>query len=124
MGKREVNVIRVPKWATCILLVLVSAGMVAMLAYLSGRAYTSGREPLRDLLLHVMQRGADVTRNAILAGVMPSIANMLFFMPWGFLMFLALDTPSRARSRTYLITILIGALFAAAMQVTQSFLPT
>ena len=124
MGKPAVHVIRVRKWVTVILLVLLSGAMVAMLAYLSGRAYSSGHEPLRDLLMRVMQRSGDVTRNAILASVMPSIANILFFMPWGFLMFLALDSPSRARSRTYLLTVFVGALFAIAMQVWQSFLPT
>lgn len=124
MGKRSVRVIVVRKWVTISLLIIVSAAMVAMVAYLSGKTYTNGREPLRDLLLRLMQRGAGVSRNTVLASLMPSIANMLFFMPWGFLMFLALDTPSRRRSRTYLATVVIGALFAAAMEIWQMFLPT
>ncbi len=124
MGKREVRVIVVPKWATIALLVVVSAAMTTFILYLSGKAYTNGREPLRDLLLRLMQRGGAIPRHAIVASIMPSIANILFFLPWGFLMFLAVDTPSRSRGKSYLITVIIGALFAIALEVWQSFLPT
>jgi len=124
MGKREVRVIVVPKWATVALLVVVSAAMTTLILYLSGKAYTNGREPLRDLLLRLMQRGGEIPRHAILASIMPSIADMLFFLPWGFLMFLAVDMPSLGRGRSYVITVIIGALFAIALEVSQNFLPT
>ena len=123
MGRRELRVIVVRKWMTVILLIVVSAAMSAMLFYLSGKAVSTGREPLRDLLLRLMQRSGSVSRNAVLASVMPSIAGMLFFVPWGFLMFLALDIPGR-RGRAYFFTIITGALFAIALQVWQSYLPT
>ena len=124
MGKRKVRLIVVRKWVTVLLLIVVSAAMTAFILYLSGKAYENGREPMRDLLLRLMQRGADVPRSAILASVMPSIANMIFFLPWGFLMFLALDSPARGRVKSYLVTVIVGALFAIAMEVWQSFLPT
>ena len=124
MGKKDVRVIVVRKWMSVALLVVVSAAMAALLFYLSGKAYASGSEPLRELLLRTMQRQRPVSRDALLAGLMPVIANVLFFVPWGFLMFVALDSPSRRRSRTYLATILGGACFALGMEVWQSFLPT
>lgn len=124
MAKGEVRTIVVPKWVTIILLIAVSATMAALIVYLSGKAYTNGREPLRDLLLRIMQRGGDIPRSAIMASIMPSIANILFFVPWGFLMFLAVDTPSRSRGKSYLITVIVGMLFAIAIEVWQSFLPT
>lgn len=124
MAKGEVRTIVVPKWVTIILLIAVSATMAALIVYLSGKAYTNGREPLRDLLLRLMQRGGDIPRSAIMASIMPSIANILFFVPWGFLMFLAVDTPSRSRGKSYLITVIVGMLFAIAIEVWQSFLPT
>ena len=124
MGKGEVRTIVVPKWVTIILLVAVSAAMAALIVYLSGKAYTNGREPLRDLLLRLMQRRGEIKPDAIVASIMPSIANALFFVPWGFLMFLAVDTPSRSRAQSYLITVIAGALFAVAIDVWQSFLPT
>ena len=124
MAKGEVRTIVVPKWVTIILLVAVSAAMATLIVYLSGKAYTNGREPLRDLLLRLMQRRGEIPRSTILASIMPSIANILFFLPWGFLMFLAVDTPSRSRGRSYLITVIAGTLFAVAIEVWQSFLPT
>ena len=124
MAKGEVRTIVVPKWVTIILLVVVSAAMAALIVYLSGKAYTNGREPLRDVLLRLMQRRGEIPRDAIVASIMPSIANALFFVPWGFLMFLAVDTPSRSRAKSYLITVIAGALFAVAIDVWQSFLPT
>ena len=124
MGKRAVRVVLVPKWVTLILLLLVSCGMAALLFYLSGKAYASGAEPLRELMIATMQRRAPVSRNALLASLMPVIADILLFLPWGFLMFVLVDTASRPRARTYLITIGAGALFAAGLQVWQSALPT
>lgn len=124
MGKAEVRTIVVPKWVTIILLIAVSATMAGLIVYLSGKAFTNGREPLRDLLLRLMQRGGEIPRSAIMASIMPSIANILFFVPWGFLMFLAVDTPSRSRGKSYLITVIAGALFAVAIDVWQDFLPT
>lgn len=123
MGRREVRVVVVRKWMTIVLLVAVSSAMAAMLYYLSGKAYSSGAEPLRDLILRVMQRRGAVSRNVVLASMMPAIAGMLFFVPWGFLMFLALDVPAR-RGRAYFFTIITGALFAIGLQVWQSYLPT
>ena len=100
MGKREVRIVLVPKWVTATLLVLVSASMIALVAALSGRAYAS-KLSIRELF-----------------------ANALLFMPWGFLAFMVLDRRTRPRSRTYLLTLIGGILFAAAVALWQSFLPT
>ena len=51
-------------------------------------------------------------------------ANVLFFVPWGFLTFIAFDTPKRRRARTYLLTFVAAAIFATAMEIWQTFLPT
>jgi VanZ family protein len=124
MGKREVRVIVVRKYMAVALLALISGLMAALLFYLSGKAYTSENEPLTQLLLRTMHRQSPITRDALLAGLMPVIANMLFFVPFGFLAFLLFDSAKRPRSRTYLLTVLAGAIFAVAMEIWQSFLPT
>ncbi|HSP16139.1 MAG TPA: VanZ family protein [Thermoanaerobaculia bacterium] len=124
MGKREVRIIVIRKGITGALLVLVSAAMIALLFYLSGKAYASGTEPLAQLLIQVMTRQQSLNRNTVLAEVMPALANVLFYIPWGFLAFLLFDSPARPRSRTYVIAVIAGATFAATMQVWQSFLPT
>jgi len=124
MGKREVRIIVVRKYMTVALIVLVSGVMAALLFYLSGKAYTKEAEPVTQLLLTTMHRQSPITRDALLSGLMPVIANMLFFVPWGFLVFVLLDSPKRPRSRTYLLTVMAGAIFAVVMEIWQSFLPT
>src|SRR5688572_29172468 len=103
MGKRETRVIVVRKHTTVVLLVLVSAVIAGLLYYLSGRAYASASHPTVDLMQRLLLRqGPAPSRQALLASLMPVIANMLLFVPWGFLMFLAIDKPRRPRIRTYL----------------------
>ena len=125
MGRRELHVIRVPKLVTIFLLVVVSAAMAVLIYVLSGRAYTSGSHPVRDLLGRALHsETGSISRDALLAGLMPVFANVLLFIPWGFLMFLALDSPARPRRRTYFLTILGGVIFAAIIHVWQYSLPT
>jgi glycopeptide antibiotics resistance protein len=121
MGKRQVHVIVVPKWVTIALLVLVTAAMAALLYALSGRAYAADLHPFREWFLGI--RGP-LSRDAFLAFLMPVIANILLFVPWGFLAFVAADAPSRPRKRTYVATVAGALVVSAAMLIWQQFLPT
>lgn len=125
MGKRQVHVVAVRKPVTALLLFLVSAGMAALLWFLSGKAYMSDAHPISEMIARLLGSGRrSLSRDAFFAFLMPITANILLFIPWGFLMFLALDRPSRARKRTYLLTFLAGVLFAAVVQAWQMILPT
>lgn len=125
MGRRDVRVIAVPKWATASLLVLVSAAMVALIYALSGRAYANGEHSIRLLLSRVFHaEGTTVSRSTVLAVLMPVVANILLFIPWGFLAFLAIDTPARPRRITYALTLAGGVIFAVAVELWQYTLPT
>ena len=123
MGKREVHVVPVPKWATVILLVLVSAAMAALIYVLSGRAYANASHPIRDLIVRMLRAGS-VPRPTLLAVLMPVFANVLLFVPWGFLTFVALDSPDRPRRTSYVLTVLSGVVFAALINAWQYTLPT
>ena len=123
MGKREVRVIVVPKAVTIALLVLVTAAMAALLYFLSGRTYVRDSHPGTELLLRLLRRD-DPPRDAILVAIMPIFVNVVAYVPWGFLTFIAIDSPKRPRFRSYLITIVAAAILAAAMSVWQMFLPT
>ena len=103
MGKREVRVVVVRKPVTIALLILVSVAMVAMVYALSGHAVVRGERSLADIV-------------ALLA------ANIILFIPWGFLMFMAVS-PKHPRAMTYVATIVIGALFALGVGVWQAFIP-
>jgi VanZ family protein len=120
MGKREVRVVVVSKRVSASLLVLTSAAMVALVAALSGRAYATAPLSIRELVARAMERSP----HALLVTVMPLVANALLFVPWGFLAFMVLDRVPRPRRRTYAMTVAGGVLFAAAVALWQSFLPT
>ena|SRR5438105_2809055 len=125
MGKRHVTVIPVRKPVTVALLVLTTAAMAAFIYLLSGRAYASDRNPLLDVAAGFL--GAErtpVSRDALLAFLMPVFANMLLFVPWGFLSFVALDAPKRARRTVYLVTVCAALIVAIALYVWQARLPT
>lgn len=125
MGKRQVHVIVVRKMVTFTLLAVTMAAMAGLLYLLSGKAYAADTHPIREILARLLgsSRGP-VSRDALLAFLMPVIANMLLFVPWGFLAFVALDSPSRNRLATYAITIVAAMVFATAMFVWQHYLPT
>jgi VanZ family protein len=125
MGKRYVHAIAVRKPVTFALLALTTALMVTLLYLLSGRAYAADRNPLWELTARFLGAHREpVSRGALLAFLMPVTANVLLFMPWGFLAFVGLDSPRRARRSTYLLTILGALVVAGCMYVWQEFLPT
>jgi len=102
MGKREVRVVVVRKPVTIALLVVVSIAMLALVYGLSGHAFVRAERSLIDIIALVT-------------------ANTILFIPWGFLMFIALS-PKKPRAATYALTIVAGALFSlgvAAWQATQ-----
>jgi hypothetical protein len=124
MGRREVRVVVVRKPVSVALLIVVSAALAALVYYLSGRAYASGSYPIRDLILGMRDSPRPLSRDALLAGLMPVFADVLLFVPWGFLLFVVLDGPGRPRGRTYALTFLGGLAFAALLDGWQHFLPT
>jgi VanZ family protein len=125
MGKREVHVVTVRKPVTIVLLVVVTALLGGLIYGLSGKAYAADSDPVREILARLLGSGSGpVSRSALLAFLMPVIANVLLFVPWGFLSFVALDSPARRRRASYAITFVAALMLAAAMQVWQEFLPT
>ena len=125
MGKRHVHVIAVRKPVTFLLLAGTTALMITLLYLLSGRAYAADRSPLWEIAARILgARRVPVSRAALLPFLMPVIANVLLFMPWGFLAFVGLDSPRLPRRTTYLITLAGALVVAGCMYVWQEFLPT
>ena len=123
MGKREIRVIRVPKWVTVTLLLIVASAMAALIWALSGRAYAQERASTAEIVAMMGRRDAE-RPVAVLATVAPMIADALFFAPFGALVFLALDREGVSRIRTYGVTLLVGVAFALGLTVWQRTLPT
>ena len=125
VGKQTIRTILVPRWVTVALLILVSAAMAGLIVMLSGRAYLRQRLTMAEVvaLAHRYDRG-DLSNDAILATAASGIADILFFMPWGALAFLAFDSGESHRLRTYLLTLAMGLTFALGLVAWQSALPT
>lgn len=125
MGKRQVRVVPVPKPVSLALLVLVTAAIAGLLYFLSGKAYADEAGTTREMLALLLGSGSDpVSRGAFLAFLMPVIANVLLFVPWGFLAFIVIDSPKQSRAVTYAITLVGATIVALAMYAWQQFLPT
>jgi VanZ family protein len=125
MGKQRVHVVVVRKTVTLALLVLTTAAMGGLLYLLSGKAYAADTNPMRELASRLVGSGrVSLRRDELLAFLMPVIANVLLFVPWGFLAFVVFDEPSRPRRTTYALTVIAAVIFATAMYLWQLLLPT
>jgi len=117
-------VIRRP--VTILLLIAVTIVIAVLTLYLTGKSYSKVDPiPFEDLrhLVHRLERKPMATTTVSLI-VMPVIANLLMFLPWGFLMFIALYGVNRPTVQTYVLTILLGMSFSMAIEAVQYFLPT
>ena len=125
MGRRQVHVIRVRLPVTLALLALTTIAIASLIYFLSGKAYAAETHPIREILARLLgsSRGP-LSRGTVLAFLMPIIANILLFVPWGFLAFLAFDGRTRSRPWTYGATVVGAVAFAAALLVWQQTLPT
>jgi len=125
MGRRQVHVIRVRTPVTLALLALTTVAIASLIYFLSGKAYAAETHPIREILARLLGSGrGPVSRDAVLAFLMPIIANILLFVPWGFLAFLALDGRMRSRGWAYGATFVGAIAFAAGLLVWQQMLPT
>ncbi|HWS71265.1 MAG TPA: VanZ family protein [Thermoanaerobaculia bacterium] len=111
---------------TILLLFAVTAAILVTTISLSGKSYSKvDPVPFEDVR-HLAERLAHrATSTQILAVmVMPIVANVLLFVPWGFLMFITLYTLERPTVQTYVLTILLGLSFTLAIEGWQYFLPS
>jgi glycopeptide antibiotics resistance protein len=120
---REVN-IRKP--LTILMLVTVTAAIIAITVWMSGKSY-SNLDPIPfDDIRYLIRRLAvrPISTHILAVLVVPMIANVLLFVPWGFLTFIALYTVDRPTLQTYVLTILLGFSFSLGIEGWQYFLPS
>ena len=121
VGRADIVTIRVPKWATVLLLLAVSAAMAGVIYMLSGRAYEPERASAIDFILRLRRQ---VGKPLLLATMAPLILDLLFFVPFGAVAFLALDRAGQPRKRSYAATMAVGVAFALGLLGWQAMLPT
>src|SRR5688500_6515036 len=120
---REVTI---PKYATALALAAVTIAIIAITVWMSGRSYENF-DPipfnhLKQLLRRLAMRPISTQMLAVI--VMPVIANVLLFVPWGLLTFVCLYNTERPTLQTYVLTILLGLSFSLAIEGWQYFLPS
>ena len=126
MGKPEVHVVVVRKWMTLLLILLVSAAIVALISALSGRAYARPGPLPFDEVGSIAERigSGDSSVSDIVVLTMPIALNVLLFVPWGFLMFVWIDRPGRSAGLSYALTFGVGTAFALTLAMWQGMLPS
>ena len=126
MARRSERLIVVRKRTTFLLLFLVTAGIVGITLWISGKAYEKvDPVPFREIrVLTSRLAEGPMPMPTVVALIMPLVLNVLLFMPWGFLVFILLDSPSRPAGQSYLLTFLIAITFSLGVEAWQYFLPT
>lgn len=116
----------VPRAITAIALLVVTLAIIAITVWMSGRSYENFDPiPFSDLR-HLARRLAarPISTQLLAVIVMPVIANVLLFVPWGMLTFISLYNIDRPTLQTYVLTILLGFSFSLAIEAWQYFLPS
>ena len=110
---------------TVLLLLCVTAAILAVTLGMSGRTY-SGLDPIPfEDVRHLAKRieHHPVSMRIISLIIVPIIMNTLLFVPFGFLLFIALYTVERPTIQTYVLTVLLGVTFSCFIEAWQYFLP-
>jgi glycopeptide antibiotics resistance protein len=112
---------------TFLLLLLVTTSIIVVTVSISGRSYSKIDPVPFEGLRHLADRAAahkPVSTQILSVIVVPIIANVALFAPWGFLAFIFFYSVERATVQTYVLTILLGFTFSAAIEAWQYFLPS
>ena len=121
------RLITIRRPTTIALLLIVTLAIILLTLWTSGKSYSKVDPiPFEDLR-HLAKRMASphhVSTHIVAVIVVPIVANVLLFIPWGFLLFIALYTVERPTVQTYVLTFLLGLTFACAIEAWQYFLPS
>lgn len=111
---------------TFLLLILITAAIVTVTVAMSGKSYNKidpiPFENLRHLAHRIETR--PISTQILSVILLPIFGNILLFAPWGFLAFICFYSVDRATVQTYVLTILLGFTFSAAVEAWQYFLPS
>jgi len=118
--------ITVPRYITAIALAGVTLAIIAVTVWMAGKSYENF-DPIPFTQLKSLVRRLDarpVSTQLLAVIIMPVIANVLLFVPWGMLLFISLYNIERPTLQTYVLTILLGLSFSLCIEGWQYFLPS
>lgn len=116
----------IPRWVTIVLLLIATVVIIGVTLGSSGKSYSKVDPIPFDDLRHLYHRIArrPISTHILAVIVVPVVANVLLFMPWGFLMFISLYSVERPTVQAYLLTILMGFSLTVTIEALQYFLPS
>jgi len=111
---------------TILLLVVMTVSIVAITVWMAGKSYENFDPIPFDDIRYLARRLGDrpISTHILAVLIVPMIANVLLFVPWGFFTFISLYTVDRPTMQTYLLTILLGFSFSLGIEGWQYFLPS
>ena len=111
---------------TILLLLAFTIVIVAVTLWTSGKSYSKVHATPFDDIRMIAERmqSRPMSTHILAVLVVPIVANVLLFVPWGFLMFIALYSVERPTVQTYILTILLGLTFTLGVEAWQYFLPS
>lgn len=116
----------IPKPWTVFLLLIATVSIVAITVWMAGKSYENFEpipfDDVRNLARRISARPISTQILAVM--VVPIVANVMLFVPWGFLTFITLYTVDRPTLQTYVLTILLGFSFSLGIEAWQYFLPS
>ena len=113
---------------TIALLLIVTVSIILITLWMSGKSYSNLAplpfEDIKHLARRLESPSRHVSMYVVAVTLVPIIANILLFIPFGFLLFIALYTVERPTMQTYVLTLLIGFTFTCGIEAWQYFLPS
>jgi glycopeptide antibiotics resistance protein len=116
----------IKKPVTLLLLIGVTLAITTITVWMGGKSYENFDPIPFDDLKNLAQRlgNRPISTHILAVIVMPMIANVLLFVPWGFLLFISLYTVDRPTLQTYILTVLLAFSFSLGIEGWQYFLPS
>ena len=116
----------VKKPITVLLWMATTLAIITITLWMAGRSYENFEPIPFDDLRYLAKRLAErpISTHILAVLVVPMIANVLLFVPWGFLAFITFYTVERPTLQTYVLTILLGFSFTLGIEAWQYFLPS
>ncbi|HKO00468.1 MAG TPA: VanZ family protein [Thermoanaerobaculia bacterium] len=126
MPPPPVTTITLHRGVTVVLLMLMTILIVMMTLWISGKSYSKIDPVPFEEIRHLAQRleHRQIPTQILALIIVPIVANILMFVPWGFLLFIALHTKERPTVQIYVLTVLLGLTFTLAIEAYQYFLPS
>jgi glycopeptide antibiotics resistance protein len=111
---------------TLVILAAVTLIIIGVTVWMSGKSYANLDPIPFDDIRHLARRlgNRPISTHILAVIVVPMVANVLLFVPWGFLLFILLSSVDRPTLQTYVLTILLGLTFSLVIEGWQYFLPS